>query len=399
MPKSKKVNLPESASQNRITKGPLPKAHNVPRPNIDRYTNDLLTSNSPRSPSSREKLTIALAKNRAKKFLLFAPKFRTPWKLERLDIYSKEEMQARSNALARPHISAQSFSAQYVDETGRPVFYYLGEREMSDSPSTVVPWSFETQSKIASQLATSPPNKKYFDGLNNKVVKRYHEATQTLCSVVHPHIIRHDVRHPIDKEDHEPRVMRYKNLDDMNEKAERCGVLHLVHGWTQQAQPNKATSLLSKLLGAWFQVLFPSEYQRFAQAFEAGVWIEDDPGPWLGRSIVYKLQVDFHVDAGDDGPAVSFPVGFFQGGHLVVPALYTKFSYQPGHVCFFYASKMYHSVTRWIPDDDIPGQELTPGRIGTVFFSPANSLNILKDKPQNWARKTAMGRAPDPTNI
>ena len=37
---------------------------------------------------------------------------------------------------------------------------------------------------------------------------------------------------------------------------------------------------------------------------------------------------------------------------------------------------------------------VTPGRIGTVFFFPKDSLTILSDKQPQWAALTAMGQKP-----
>ena len=73
-----------------------------------------------------------------------------------------------------------------------------------------------------------------------------------------------------------------------------------------------------------FQVLMPQCHAKFAAAFEAGVWHEEDPGPWLGRAIVYKLQVALHKDKEDGGPAASFPVGHFSGGEMLIPELKAK---------------------------------------------------------------------------
>jgi hypothetical protein len=33
----------------------------------------------------------------------------------------------------------------------------------------------------------------------------------------------------------------------------------------------------------------------------------------------------------------------------------------------------------------------TPGRIGSVFFFPEQSFEILKDKPENWFKNTPAG--------
>ncbi|KAF8055954.1 hypothetical protein FPV67DRAFT_1416497 [Lyophyllum atratum] len=213
--------------------------------------------------------------------------------------------------------------------------------------------------------------------------------------------------------------MRYTDAEDPDvEHRERCGVIHLVHGWTQlghrgdglylSSEHTKSgtgaaaikahylqTALLAETLGIWFRKLFPAEYAKFVQAFEAGVWVSEDPGPWLGRALVFKLQVEPHLDGGDDGPAVSFPVGHYDGGEMVVPCLNTKFSYRPGQLCFFPASKIFHAIARWTPKQAQPGDTVTPGRIGTVFFTPSACLETLQDKEPGWSIKTAMGRAPD----
>lgn len=87
----------------------------------------------------------------------------------------------------------------------------------------------------------------------------------------------------------------------------------------------KLTSLLARQLAVLFKVAFPEKYDQYRKAFEAGVWIQADPGPWLGRVIVYKLQVALHIDRNDDGPTACFPSGFFTGGALKVPQMNAKF--------------------------------------------------------------------------
>jgi hypothetical protein len=74
-----------------------------------------------------------------------------------------------------------------------------------------------------------------------------------------------------------------------------------------------------------FSEFFPEEYEKYKEAFDAGVWIEQDPGPWLGRVIVYKLQVALHADKHDDGPTASFPAGYFEGGNMQVPQMRSLF--------------------------------------------------------------------------
>jgi hypothetical protein len=73
-----------------------------------------------------------------------------------------------------------------------------------------------------------------------------------------------------------------------------------------------------------FEAAFPQLYQQYKAAFEAGVWIQEDPGPFIGRAIIYKLQSKLHRDKNDAGPSASFPVGYFDGGEMLFPQLGTK---------------------------------------------------------------------------
>jgi hypothetical protein len=82
--------------------------------------------------------------------------------------------------------------------------------------------------------------------------------------------------------------------------------------------------MVSLTLQILFRQLFPDLYDQFQQAFDAGVWVEEDPGPWLGRAIIYKLQGDVHNDKHDISPTACFPCGYFSGGAMKVPQLHAK---------------------------------------------------------------------------
>lgn len=80
---------------------------------------------------------------------------------------------------------------------------------------------------------------------------------------------------------------------------------------------------------------------------------------------------------------------------MLFPQLGSKMSYDPGHVCIFYSSIIFHKVTKFYPHVQTTEQQeekVTPGRIGTVFFFPKHSYTILKDKRPGWALETAFGR-------
>jgi hypothetical protein len=71
------------------------------------------------------------------------------------------------------------------------------------------------------------------------------------------------------------------------------------------------------------------------------------------------------------------------------------FRYSPGDFCIFYSSTIFHKVAPFVPLPQTPEQaadNITPGRIGNVFFFPKSSLDILKDKPKRWGYRTAFGK-------
>ena len=87
----------------------------------------------------------------------------------------------------------------------------------------------------------------------------------------------------------------------------------------------QATENVADLLASYFKVSFPADYIKYKKAFDAGMWLDEDPGPWLGCAIVYKLDVNPHVDQADGGPTAIFNVGRYSGGELYLPCIGLKF--------------------------------------------------------------------------
>jgi hypothetical protein len=81
---------------------------------------------------------------------------------------------------------------------------------------------------------------------------------------------------------------------------------------------------LAIALDAMFKVSFPADYKTYEKAFKAGQWIQSDPGPWLGRAIVWKLQVLPHRDGLDAGPTAIFNLGRYEGGEAYFTDLKLK---------------------------------------------------------------------------
>lgn len=71
--------------------------------------------------------------------------------------------------------------------------------------------------------------------------------------------------------------------------------------------------------------------------------------------------------------------------------------YEPGAVCISLSASLYHAVEKWHPipcPPELQVDNITPGRIGTVFFFPEKSLQTLEGKPPGWMRETAGGLLP-----
>ena len=66
-----------------------------------------------------------------------------------------------------------------------------------------------------------------------------------------------------------------------------------------------------------FKVSFPNWYNKYSDAFQAGVWLRKDPGLFLGRAVIYKLQGRLHKDQNDIGPSASFEVGKYTGAEML----------------------------------------------------------------------------------
>jgi hypothetical protein len=179
----------------------------------------------------------------------------------------------------------------------------------------------------------------------------------------------------------------------------------------------RATRPIAIILAEYFRVCFPEQFRTYEAAFRAGVWEQADPGPFLGRAIVYKLQVKPHLDNLDgEGPAASFPMGSFSGGAMYWPDLKAKLrsvqlfcsteqimlisdSYKPGHICIYFAKALYHAVGEWEPKGGVTQENITPGWIGHVFFSHDRSVKDLLGKRENWVSDTAGGMAPSASQV
>ncbi|KAG2125167.1 hypothetical protein DEU56DRAFT_759409 [Suillus clintonianus] len=106
--------------------------------------------------------------------------------------------------------------------------------------------------------------------------------------------------------------------------SEATSVLHLVHGWPDQAHNVtkayfNATATLALWLGAMFHKSFPDFYWKYKK------------------------------DGLDEEPAVIFSMECFEGGECYLPNLKLKLVYHPGEVIILMAGALYHSIGERMP--------------------------------------------------
>ncbi|KAJ2932938.1 hypothetical protein H1R20_g4175, partial [Candolleomyces eurysporus] len=269
---------------------------------------------------------------------------------------------------------AQVLSGIWVDAEGSPIFVYFGRRVAGLGAGQTCEISKQytnrTQRDLDSYLRRNPDAPVFRDGLNENLCLIYQLATQALCSNMTPNLRMDRARHEginimqyegpslqagsalpgdascalvggdnVPLEEHPAYDANSSNSGVLEN--ERAGVLHLVHGWIQQGQPEKGlfisgdvsrsssslaaagsyyflTQEIADVLAIMFETVFPDWYAKYRKAFDAGVWVPGDPGPFLGRAIIYKLQGRLHRDRHDLGPSACFGVGSYTGGAMKV---------------------------------------------------------------------------------
>ena len=79
------------------------------------------------------------------------------------------------------------------------------------------------------------------------------------------------------------------------------------------------TKTIANKIAAMFKAAFSQWYNKYCEAFNAGVWLKEDSGLFLGRAIIYKLQGRLHKNHHNLGPLASFGVGNYIEGKMIFP--------------------------------------------------------------------------------
>ena len=79
----------------------------------------------------------------------------------------------------------------------------------------------------------------------------------------------------------------------------------------------KAASFMNRA----YRAAAPEDWEVRSKEFEKGRWLEHDPGPWLGRALLWKLQVSAHRDITDGKFHLGGKTneGDYDGGTAVYP--------------------------------------------------------------------------------
>ena len=81
----------------------------------------------------------------------------------------------------------------------------------------------------------------------------------------------------------------------------------------------KDSETVHTMLGIALGLSFPDIHADYSKAFQAGAVFEADPGPWIGRAILWKMQTDgLHFDT-NDGYTADTAFGNFKNGYLELP--------------------------------------------------------------------------------
>ncbi|KAK0191928.1 hypothetical protein F5146DRAFT_1135653 [Armillaria mellea] len=130
----------------------------------------------------------------------------------------------------------------------------------------------------------------------------------------------------------------------------------------------------SILLNALTKKFYPTE------------WIPENQSCFLGLAMVWKLQVDAHVDERNWHLCTITCGGNFMGGALHLPDLDVSLEYKPGDIVIFRSSMLYHSIGEWIPGIMHEGDPCTPGCVSWVHFTHASVVQHLGGKPAGYMR-------------
>ncbi|KAJ6553425.1 hypothetical protein B0H19DRAFT_1156413 [Mycena capillaripes] len=405
--------------------------------------------------AQRKKLPVA-AEQRFKAAYPFIPTYYSPVTAKQLQATANDDDELiRVVPIMRKLISEGrviSCSTRLVDpETGDNMLLYLGdrygeEREQYENneglgdktlpflkPKNVELASARKRLVEGTQRAKRKGISVVQDGFHENLIEAYNKAVHAMAFVNPPQPDQTAMRHGLSAKEGKavhrfPISAAVKTTLDKTDRTrvysdtpgvgcEPGGVWHFVEGREQTGHHGqglymakdmcrssgsttgvatffKATETLESNVESVIKVAFPREYDGMKKVWSAGKLWERRSGCHNARALIYKLPVIPHWDGKDYGISLSFASGRFKGGYLYLPQFPLVFEYRPGTMAAFYASRTIHAVGEWEAEQMEADDETTPGRIGTVFYIPYASMEVLGTKESEWALMTNYGRFP-----
>ncbi|EDR05450.1 uncharacterized protein LACBIDRAFT_329738 [Laccaria bicolor S238N-H82] len=301
----------------------------VPLPNIDELNPAVGRRRAEnRSSESQEKAVIASAERSANLWLKYAPTYTLSHVaftelMERTKNCDEDVDQANTIISGMQDLEADACSAKFVDKTGKTLACVFSHRTETNDQATA---------------------------------ERKGRGETTLYPGPHKRTLK-------DVQASESEDQRWDGIpnDPMTHSRDMAG-RGTCKGQMAVSRYFQGSRSVALYLSECFKVAFPNYYFQYQAAFEAGAWTTEDPGPWLGRAIVWKLPVETHVDGLDDGPTAIFNCGRYRGGELYLPDLKVKLEYDPGTLVILLSGQLYHRVGEWEPGSHTQEDDVTPGR-------------------------------------
>ncbi|KAK7433512.1 hypothetical protein VKT23_015167 [Stygiomarasmius scandens] len=318
--------------------------------------------------------------------------------------------------------SANPFTSRFKSSDGKTLLVYFGVQhpEKQDKIRHVSMTPTMEELEIFRENGT----KLYENGLSKTLQYKNWIATQELMACLpQDRVDPNDRRHMFDNKNLQRSYYHYhKGPDGLGpDQGEPKGTVHIVTCWPQKGHPHdpmtpskshsaragcgiaietwyESSVEVNDFLGAIFKKEFPEEYPRFLKAHKAARWRKSDPGPYVGKVVIWKLSGSPHIDQGDPCPTATFGLGCFEGGNMEILDIGVKLAYAPGHIVIGWTSFLCHRVTDWT--DRLPcGEEkslmvnnlLSPGRVAVVSFFPCNAFDQLEGKPPGWGKRSQWG--------
>ncbi|KAJ3804585.1 hypothetical protein F5876DRAFT_82921 [Lentinula aff. lateritia] len=231
-------------------------------------------------------------------------------------------------------------------------------KEFDNTISKIEPYPYSSQyyssngAKLlvvyANQFSDQPPPRRSVkEQLRlSHILKAQGEGTSIHNNEVPPSTIqqRHLLKDSLDKQTAYYHHHHGLNGDE-DVQGEPKGVLHIADCWTALSHPDgpiiptrrayhnvggtqgpmaiqhwyKVTLESGNLLSSVFKQEWPDKWEEAMKYFKAGKWQAANPGPWVGKAIVYKLTSSIRPDKEDaeEYHIVTVPVGHFVGGHIL----------------------------------------------------------------------------------